>query len=262
MILSVGIIGGSYGGLALARSLQLGTSEEENIRVIVLEKKPHDEICNGTVQVANAEELLRKLLVPRKISTLTDNSAQGADARVQRQALLTCLADGLTPGTVLYNKTVVSVRSAPDHRAIKVIVETQHKGREAFLFDYVVAADGLTSPTRSILLASTDTVAKEACLLLGDAGVQFGCEFMFGLYRIQYGLSSTLDQACGLSKALRLQVQRHNVWAVKNTEKRVHLGVPAAHLTVAKWYRTRLLRRVFLFVVFLIGCAGFQIATV
>eukprot|EP00750_Incisomonas_marina_P003601 INCI13265.1.p1 GENE.INCI13265.1~~INCI13265.1.p1 ORF type:complete len:306 (+),score=46.76 INCI13265.1:271-1188(+) len=190
-------------------------------------------------------------------------------ALVSRAKLLQVLKEHLTAGQLRYStrisglqlvksssgadeqigvttvSTTSSLRASESERCSDDAAKSSRRAEEGVLMcDYIVAADGLMSPTRS-LVAATESKQPHLrlgsrILLIGDAARQVGTEWLFGFFRYSFGVSQAMRDALSLSKKLYRAGS-----SVKNSG---HARMPGVVLhdaqNVALWRRNYILRRI------------------
>lgn len=216
----VGVIGGSYAGCCLARMLvtkgtagggkkkrgphskDLAGNESADVQVKVLELRSEQELRSipGSLNFYGCAERLHQLEIDPSTegdagsSALDDGNGRG---RTSKSKLFCTLVDSLPRGTISFESRVERIKYVG-----KVVVVTctdlssASDSEVVYEFDVLVAADGLTSGSRSMI--TDDSVP---CFLLGDASRLFGREFCFGLLRTRYGASHAMKDSCHFAES-------------------------------------------------------------
>ena len=182
--LSVIVIGAGYGGLVLARALQIA-----GVCVIVLEQ---DALCEGIVsgelRVPSAERVLAVLGLGAHWKALARATQPYC---LPFDALRNELAASLQPGTLLCGRRVISVEEGADGRLSAAV---EHGACVAA--DVIVIASGMASPS-----ISPSAIHRTA--LVGDARWASARWWDLGATRIRYGADMAMTE--GLELGERLQ---------------------------------------------------------
>lgn len=117
---------------------------------------------------------------------------------------------------------------------------------EVLTCDYIVAADGLMSPTRNLVVAierrQPHLRLGRRVLLIGDAARHVGTEWLFGFFRYSFGVSQAMRDALSLSNKLYRAGSRI-VGKKSGHEGRLDVVLHDAQ-TVALWRRSYVWRRI------------------
>ena len=187
------IVGGSYAGLSLARTLH--THYPNQFHLCLFELLPEHHMAttlDGSFLFHDAETTLAAL-------QLVHTMKGAAGERTNKQEWLLALASSLPNNTIRYNTHVSNIEwNARSQTFALTVVHGDDDRCFEHAFDIVVAADGLTSPSRHTMLAKEPAAQHMPFFLLGDAARQFGREWCFGVHRTKYGASR------GMANAVRL----------------------------------------------------------
>ena len=204
---SICVVGASYSGLVLARTLHYLYPGKFDIRL--LERRRVDNLCeiNGSINFFWAKETLSTIGLGKVQRSLPAPDA--SEGRTDKNLLLTALASSLPRGSVVYGTRVVDVHKGSSGVNCCVVWERgtgDEAERESAEFDMVVAADGLTSTCRTLMMAMHDHASagkpRPPCLLIGDAARPFGRELFCSFDRIRRGASDAMVESIEIGKAL------------------------------------------------------------
>lgn len=258
----VGIVGGSYAGCCLARMLvakgmegggkkrgrhskDLGGNGSSDVRVTVLELRSEQELRSvpGSLNFYGCAERLHQLGIQHtfaeggaSVSALDD----GNGSRTSKAKLFCTLIDSLPRGTIYFESRVESIEYV-DKVVLVACTDLSSASDSEVVheFDVLIAADGLTSRSRSMI--SDDSLP---CFLLGDASRLFGREFCFGLLRTRYGASQAMKDSCHFAESF-IEIVRQSGGALSG---RVLLGGLASY-TIPAW-RARMRRNAAFLILF------------
>ena len=183
----VAVVGAGFGGLAVARAIQLRRLR----KVVVFEANPLGVDCiQGEIRLASGSRTMGELGLGRAWEELCGDSSSGPSV-VSYPGLLRALADSLLPGTIRFGKTVRSVHAVAGGLQLSFA-----DGKTVEVFDHVVAADGLRSSLRR------GDCADERLSFIGDARWAFGRWWDLGRRRLAHGADTALQDALELSRLL------------------------------------------------------------
>ena len=192
----VAIVGGSYAGLSLARTLHTHYPNRFHLCLFELLSEHHMATMDGSFLFHDADTTLAAL-------QLVHLGTTPVGERTNKQEWLHALASSLPQNTIRYNTHVSNI--AWDLHSQTFALTVVHGDDDRCLqhsFDIVIAADGLTSPLRHTMLAKEPAAQHMPFFLLGDAARQFGREWCFGVHRTRYGASRGMADAVQLGLLL------------------------------------------------------------
>ena len=190
------IVGASYAGLALARTLHAHHPKQFNIQLFEMRARTDLADFSSSLLFHNQRVTLTALNLPNLIETLNDGNGNG---RTSKCKLFEGLCSSVPKNLIHYQTRVVDLVWDSQLKKMVVAVENREDKVVHLSFDWVVSADGLTSSTRKMAMDVNDAAPH---LLLGDATRQFGRELCFGLPRTRYGASSAMADAVTLGRLL------------------------------------------------------------
>ena len=210
--MAVAVVGASYSGLVLARTLH--HLYPGRFIVKLFEKRRADNMCevNGSINFFWARETMSVLgLEDMQLRLPAPDASKG---RTDKQKLLAGLASSLPRGSVLYGARVVGLSKGKSRAKLKVVwdkvrgeeeeeeEDEEEERLEGEEFDIIVAADGLTSASRGLMLSTSNDAKARQFLLIGDAARPFGREPCCSFDRIRSGASDAMMESIEIGKAL------------------------------------------------------------
>ena len=248
----IGIIGASYCGLCLARTL---TTKYNNIfEVTLLELRDRDVICatSGSLQL-NAFLTFKTL----HLEDLYHASLQEC-GRKSKTILLQGLIQSVQDKIFFNTKVEDIICEKTNEMRIECIDHTTTTSSE-FEFDIIIGTDGLTSQSRAIMsrkLNSTKNHPLIPYLMCGDSTIVFGRELFCGYHRTRYGANKAMADAVSLADMLGTAGMDNGT----NIADRVQFILKQTEIypyTLEYWYQTRRRNTMSMLVIFCIVCVLF-----
>mmetsp|Transcript_59703 Transcript_59703/g.135095 ORF Transcript_59703/g.135095 Transcript_59703/m.135095 type:complete len:333 (-) Transcript_59703:334-1332(-) len=232
---TVAIVGASYAGLVLARTLQHLSPRFRTCVIEECDRESHIEQEFGEVNLRGKEtRIFATMGLEDSLAGLTRQPDRVSSLR--RRELLACLTESLQPGTVCYGRYLSAI--APiSHGGFHLTLENLEVGEfsapEKRVVDHVVLAYGLSPLTSSLVTAKiADRVG-----LIGDARLPFElAPVAVGWTRIRHG--AYLAMADGLAVARLL-----SEYSLSNDGGPGGGAVRYEVYSAARWQKDRRVRR-------------------
>jgi 2-polyprenyl-6-methoxyphenol hydroxylase-like FAD-dependent oxidoreductase len=198
-MLSVGIVGASFSGIALALALQ--KDGDENVTVVLFEERSgaNDGSIVGDLHLPSGRNSLTQLALEHMWADLTKHSFSGRINHVAQKAFQTALRDKASKW-IRYDHHVVGIQRDVEGRLLCQIGE-----HEDLLgpFDVIVGADGVRSQFRRRHREIGEKVA-----LIGDARWVQDQWWDLGFARVTRGADMALRDGIDLAQLLLRQGQQ------------------------------------------------------
>lgn len=197
-MLSVGIVGASFSGIALALALQ--KHGDENIKVVLLEERSGAHVGSivGDLHLPSGRNSLTQLGLEDMWADLTKRSFSGRSNHVTQKAFQTALRDKASKW-IRYNHQIVGIQRDVEGRLL-----CQISKQEDLIgpFDVIVGADGVRSQFRRRRPEFGENVA-----LVGDARWVQDQWWDLGFARVTRGADMAIRDGIDLAQLLLRQHQ-------------------------------------------------------